>query len=78
MARKPRKPRKPSYKLPKYRQVSKVRHAGKFLYSFDVLLSDGRHLNIQIVHRNDDKGALEMAKRQFESYAYGYAYGYGY
>jgi hypothetical protein len=78
MARKPRKSRKPSHKPPKYKQVSKVRHAGKFLYTFDVILDDGRHLNIQIVHRDDDKGALQLAKRQFESYAYGYAYGYAY
>jgi hypothetical protein len=78
MAQKPRKPHKPRRQPPKYKLVSKVRHAGKFLYTFDVVGNDGRHVTIQVVHRNDDKGALRLAKKQFGGYGYGYGYAYAY
>jgi len=81
MARKPRKPGKSSKgrrKAPKHKLVSKVRHAGKYLYTFDFLRVDGSHVKIQVVYRNDDKGALRAAKRQYDGYGYGYAYGYAY
>lgn len=75
---KPRKSNKGRPQAPKYKLVSKVRHAGKYLYTFDFLRGDGSHVKIQVVHRNDDKGALRAAKRQYDGYGYGYGYAYGY
>jgi len=84
MARKPRKSRKQSRKrlrANKYRKVSKVGHADKFLYTFDCLRSDGTHQTIQVVFHDDDVGALGLAKQIIEGYGgyVGYTYwGWGY
>jgi len=48
------------------------------LYTCDGIVDDGRHVTIQVVHRNDDKSALRLAKKQFEGYGYGYGYAYAY
>ena len=77
MARKPRKSSKPSRNTHKYKQVSKVRHAGNFLYTFDCVRTDGTHQTVQVVFRDDDAGALQLAKQILEGYGgYGRYRGY--
>jgi len=64
-----------------WRRVSKVRHGNEFLYTFYFRHENGTRYTIQVVFGNDDRGALNMAKRllngDFSGYGYGY-FGYGY